>query len=717
MQPLWSQTIPNAWQNKLANFKSDALNLDAGFEVWQDWYDERLLGNPIDLELLKNWNRVPSEIASQSVAEVNAYIKNLKDKVATQPLNRVRAIFIGYGEAGKTSLVRALHDEPVIVGKELMTPGIDIRDWPVPDSDIQAHFWDFGGQVMAHSTHQFFLRSSCLYVLVLNARNEINGTEQAEYWLEHVKGFGNNAPVMIVGNKSDLASINLDMSYLKSKYPNIVDFYPVSCTQAKTHYKSDFDRFKRDFCQKLQEVGTHQMLFTEHQFSVLEALRQCSAKDAFLKHHEFENICTQYGIGTEGVQNREWLLDILDKLGVVIHFPQLAFLDDYVLNPRWLTYGVYTLMYSKQAKLDEFQIIRFLNLQQITDEAGNKLDYPKDKCRFIMEAMKEFKLCYPLLGDRNTLIIPELLPTDQPEVIRFEKAGALAFEFVFRGFLPRHVMPELIVNRHEEIVQQIVWQRGVLLKHKISHAQALIQVDYHERVLSIWVNGRDARDYLGLLNDEVLKILKRLDLDYKEWITLPLSACISHRSPTEAEEKAPYRQILACARKGERAYISETGLEYNLNQVLGIILSNDEQERAGVTQIFNGDIGEINVSKQSIKIGDQNRIDGSVVITEKIENSFNNLQASKANNEVNILLEQLLTEIKALNGKVPNSQTQQFVDMAESAETLITETGREAPRPKWYQLSLEGIKEAALAVGKVAKPVLEIAEKLAPLLQ
>ena len=67
-----------------------------------------------------------------------------------------------------------------------MTAGIDIRDWPVPQTAIKAHFWDFGGQVMAHATHQFILRSDCLYVVVLNARSEINSNEQAEYWLEHV---------------------------------------------------------------------------------------------------------------------------------------------------------------------------------------------------------------------------------------------------------------------------------------------------------------------------------------------------------------------------------------------------------------------------------------------------------------------------------------------------------------------------------------------------
>jgi len=55
-----------------------------------------------------------------------------------------------------------------------------------------------------------------LYVRVLNARGETcNCTEEAKYWLKHVKAFGDNAPVTIVGNKTDLASVTLDMGLVR----------------------------------------------------------------------------------------------------------------------------------------------------------------------------------------------------------------------------------------------------------------------------------------------------------------------------------------------------------------------------------------------------------------------------------------------------------------------------------------------------------------------
>jgi hypothetical protein len=142
-RPLWSTTPPVEWQQRFTQFLKDASHLNAGFDYWTDWLQARVSGGPIDVDLLEQSYHIPKAIQAQSVLEINVYLANLHN--ATKPLNRVRAIFIGYGDAGKTSVIRMLHDEDVIEGKQAMTPGIEIREWPVPDTDIVAHFWDFGG--------------------------------------------------------------------------------------------------------------------------------------------------------------------------------------------------------------------------------------------------------------------------------------------------------------------------------------------------------------------------------------------------------------------------------------------------------------------------------------------------------------------------------------------------------------------------------------------
>jgi hypothetical protein len=422
---------------------------------------------------------------------------------------------------------------------------------------------------MVHATHQLFLRDACLYVLVISACSEINATEQAEYWLEHVKSFGKNSPVIIVGNKDDQAALHLDMGHLTQKYPNIVKFFPLSCTQARGAYSPQVDAFRQEFCRQLRALTTHQMHFTPVQFAVLESLRELTPKASFLSREEFVALCTRHHVDEKGPQDRAWLLDILDKLGVIIHFPQLPFMDGYVLNPRWLTYGVYTLMYSKRARLRQQDIVQILSNEQVVDNAGHVLAYPPDKCRLIMDAMHEFKLCYRLADHSDTLIIPALLPADQP-AFAFDKTKALAFSFDFAVFLPRHIMPELIVQRHQEIDAETVWQTSVVLAHRTLSARALLQVDYHARTLQVWVSGRDARDYLMLLCDEIQTILDRIGIAYKEWITLP-KATLLHPARArhgDAEERAPYRQLLAHAELGATEFIAESGQVYDVRKVL-----------------------------------------------------------------------------------------------------------------------------------------------------
>ena len=141
----------------------------------------------------------------------------------SSPLNLVRAIFLGDATTGKTSLIRRLKGESVIEGKEKLTQGIDITEWLVPESPIKVKLWDFGGKLMAHSTHQFFLRERCLYVVLLDATLKAEQTvgDQAEYWLEHIKSFANSAPVLLVVNKIDKVdqvTVQLDTNALRKFY-------------------------------------------------------------------------------------------------------------------------------------------------------------------------------------------------------------------------------------------------------------------------------------------------------------------------------------------------------------------------------------------------------------------------------------------------------------------------------------------------------------------
>ncbi len=689
-----------------------------GFDYWADWYESRLSGDPLDEQLTKSSCLLSKEILSQSPKAINFYLKSLSDKSASIPLNRVRAIFIGFGAAGKTSLIRVLHGESVVEGEEKMTPGIEIRDWQVPetkasdsektidaDEEMVAHLWDFGGQVMAHATHQFFLRSRCLYVLGLDGRTEINANEQAEYWLEHIRAFGGNAPVLLVGNKADQVQVNLDMNYLREKYPNIVDFYPVSCTKCHDNFKAEFERFRRDFIKQLRVVGMHRIMFTKRHFAVLESVRDLSPKQTFLPKDTYEALCRENAIEENGDLDQRWLLDLLDKLGVIIHFPSLPWLSSYLLNPRWLTYGVYTLFYAKQAQrlqgcLTAQAVIDILRAESVTDNLGNTLSYPPENCRFIMDALKQFEIGFRMEDKAQTLLIPALLPSDTPKH-GFDKTDALAFDFDFTGFLPRHVTPGFIVRRHQEIADGMVWQNGVRLRSRSLDAEALAQADYHERRLSLWVRGSQAGRYFSALHDEVMQMLARMpDLRYKEWVCLPGG---------NKDQRAGFRQLLAMEAAGERRYICEYGV-FDLSEVLKI-MPPDKRE----TNVFNyGQI--INKTIRGDQMGDNIHIhdikDSLVNVKSSIDKAMQLVKTlPRTSPEEQNKLENLLTQLHEQLIQVPEDKAEDARNVADYTEELLEKAKKEKP-PSQLQISAKGLKEAAGALANVVPQLLPLVEQI-----
>lgn len=635
--PLWPDGIPDDWQQLYQQFKQAVLDLDEGFEHWLDWYEDRVKGVPLDPEVEAKWFSIPEEVKAQGAKATNAYFKDLFES-ASSPLNLVRAIFIGDGAVGKTSLIRRLHGEPVIEGSEAMTAGIEIKQWALPNSAIKARFWDFGGQVMSHSMHRFFLRERCLYILLVDAgserdkRERLTANDRAEYWLEHIKAFGNAAPVMLVGNKADKASVNLDMNALREKYPNILDFYPISCTSTELSYRNRFQTFHDDLVTQLKQVDTHQVMFTDKQFAMLKNLRERSRNSAFLDYEAFDTLCIEHEIGKVGLDKTAFL-GLLDALGEIVHFPDLAWSEAYVLNPRWLTYGVYTLLYAAKTEqqlglLSDNDVRNILQAEQVTDELGNVLTYPTAKCRFIVDAMSRFGLCYEMHDKtqvaQKRLVIPDKLPKNQPDLRGYfqETPDTIAFEFDFDGLLPRSLMPNLIVSRHTEIAEdqhgkQLVWQQGVILKSQLYQATARLQVDYRQRRLSLWVQGKQLRDYLAVLRNEIYRLLEPIKgLVFSENVVLPAFARID-QSPfnthREQREKAPYNRLIKEAARGLKTTTSDAGIDYDLQQVMGFIMTTEkqQQETANVTNQtinVNAPVGAIGGT------GHHQRVSGQVVI-------------------------------------------------------------------------------------------------------
>jgi len=143
-----------------------------------------------------------------------------------RPLLELKLLLFGRGKAGKTTLVKQLSGEKPDENESETHP-IEIRELILecPRGTVRTRAWDFGGQEILHSTHQFFLTERSLYLLVLEPRTG-SAQHDAEYWLKLIETHGGGSPVIAVMNYSHNRRWQVDEVKLRRKFPFIVDFLP-----------------------------------------------------------------------------------------------------------------------------------------------------------------------------------------------------------------------------------------------------------------------------------------------------------------------------------------------------------------------------------------------------------------------------------------------------------------------------------------------------------
>ena len=193
----------NIQDSKLKSIPESLLDLDLNF-ITEAKAFSMLSGSGIYIHGLTLTDQ-PIEIFSQSKELIRAYYRERK-KVA---VNECKVIFLGDAESGKTHSIRRLLKKGEYLNDEdfdgKSTPGIEttVSKIKLNNSNIIINYWDFGGQEIQHSMHRMFLTERTVYVVFLNARQDDQMDERARYWLENLKAFAPDAPVLVVINKID----------------------------------------------------------------------------------------------------------------------------------------------------------------------------------------------------------------------------------------------------------------------------------------------------------------------------------------------------------------------------------------------------------------------------------------------------------------------------------------------------------------------------------
>lgn len=205
-----------------------------------------------------------------------------------------------------------------------------------------------------------------------------------------------------------------------------------------------------------------------------------------------------------------------------------------------------------------------------------------------------------------------------------------------------------------------------------------------------WLLNPSSEAALNLLDryfNERLKIINR-----DTWGGMKQSVIVSAFDMTQAMVRPASQSLLIARYQGGRRQVQEK-----------IRIYQEQRLAASQVSVINAENGVVNMTNNTGNI--YNNAESMSNVTNTVNN---NIAECAANAEVKALIQQLNEEIARIAAKIDSVQLKK---MEKGLEALSN-----VPERPWYKVSLDGITEAAQAVGEIATPIISIVGKLSALL-
>ncbi len=469
------------------------------------------LTNLQSLNLSKNpLDQFPLEIQkyfanpSQAAIKIPQYYLQILEQ-ETDRLYEAKLLIVGEGGAGKTSLAKKIENENYeLDGAEKSTEGIDIIQFKFPfqnDKEFRINIWDFGGQEIYHTTHQFFLTKRSLYILVSDDRKE---DTDFDYWLRAVDLLTESSPILIIKNEKQNRKREINERQLRGEFPNLEKVLDTNL--ADNRGLPEIKQAIQHYITTLPHVGDELPKTWIKVRKVLET----DSRD-YITLDEYFRICEENGFTRreDALQLSEYLHDI----GVFLHFQKDSVLrKTVILKSTWVTDAVYLV-------LDNPKVIQ--NSGRFSEDDLSKIWHEDRYFTAIGELLRlmiNFKLCYKIPRDtrnnspdrdrRDRYIVPQRLDADRPDY-SWDETDNLLLRYTYE-FMPKGIITRFIVEMHSWIEgQSCVWKTGVVLSKDGSRAEVI--EFYHLRQIRIRVSGNRCRDLLTTIRHEFDKIHSSYD--------------------------------------------------------------------------------------------------------------------------------------------------------------------------------------------------------------
>ena len=587
----------------------------------------------------------------QAAQQIPRYYRQILEQNIDR-LYEAKLLILGEGGAGKTSLAKKIENTHYqLVSTEQTTEGIDIIKLKFRQKNGKAfrvNIWDFGGQEIYHTTHQFFLTKRSLYILVADSRKE---DTDFFYWLNIVKLLSGNSPILIVKNEKQDRQREINERQLRGEFLNLKE--TLATNLATNRGLSTIKRAIQHYISRLPHVGA---ALPKTWVKVRHALEDNPCNHITLE--EYLNLCQKYGFTR--YEDKLQLSGYLHDLGVCLHFQEDDLLrKTVILKPTWGTDAVYKV-------LDNNRVIQNLGKFDREDLAAiwHEEKYAT-MCPELLRLMMNFKLCYEIPSSPNTYIAPQLLSPNQPEY-DWDKTDNLLLRYTYE-FMPKGILTRFIVEMHHWIEHQTcVWRTGVVLCKEDSDqkqnedsnessntARAEVIELYHRKEIRIRVSGHRRRDLLTTVRHELDKIHASYD-------RLKCSTLVPCNCTTCNGSQTPYFYPLQILHKfrddGQRQIQCQTSYEMvsvrNLiDDITGSVpypnspMSETGKYQFSAKNVVINEKGKVIVEQhqQAINPMMQKSVDDITNILKRLENKYPTVTEFEARDMIEVEFEEIRT--------------------------------------------------------------------------
>ena len=521
-----------------------------------------LYGNPLA--------SLPSDIIP-SLGDLNpvsnrrlfAYLNSMSSGGETE-YNRVKIMFVGDGNVGKTSLIncflatdrrRKRKQTSVDSTDTIATDGIDIHEVIVPLSeskDMTWDCWDYAGQEIYYTTHQFFLSPRSVYLVCYNLLDR--NLSKIEYWINSIHARARGSPIFLIGTHWDDKDItpeyqeeftnNLITTIKPERFKNlgIKSIRGIYCVGSKKRVgiKELMDGITNEII-RCKFVGKLYPITWIKAEKTLSVMAQSKSKP-YITMDEFKRIATGCQVDDNSILD---VLRFLHATGVLCYFENASksLEDIIILDPQFLT-KVMSSVITIRHRFGQDQSSEGVLLPQDLPHIWR--DYPSEMRVSLMKLLEQFEVAF-LIESNSTYVIPSLLPLEQPNlnnywnVISNKKTDGHVFgRYYTFEFLPLGFFPRLFVRNYHLPEFQVTaqWRNGQVLRN--DNVTALFRYNPTSYTLKLEVHGKDSSDDNQNEYEKTVKALRvlieNIETTIEGWyetnitVKVPCSHCLQSAS-------------------------------------------------------------------------------------------------------------------------------------------------------------------------------------------